>query len=203
MHVAVGDALALEDDLVEAGRAYLRAVVALNRVGAAEVVDVYLRLSAVNARRGKPGVARRYLDRAAALAPDHPGVLRRLVAWLAEREAWDELPACEEALLDAVASDPLGLELELLRSGDRWWRRASDVVTARRRYEEAVVRFPHSERARVRLRALERSIPTTSGFAPASEHPAMDEACDTEPPVSVTRWIGATADEEAGDRVLP
>ena len=76
--------------------------------------------------------------------------------WLGDNERWDELAEVEEALFTAIADDAIALQLALLRSGDRWWRRAGETDMAWRRYDEATTRFPESERAKARMRALAR-----------------------------------------------
>jgi hypothetical protein len=68
-------------------------------------------------------------------------------------ENWLQVDECERLLFETIR-DPATRVHELLKSGDRWWRRKDDLSRARWRYREATMIDPLSEQAAARLRAI-------------------------------------------------
>ena len=136
---------------------YVRAVSLLQAGPRRAQIDAYLRLGHANRRGGRMVACVHAYRKALDLDPRHIDALRALVDLHVEWEEWEFVQPIEERLFDVLEGDPR-LHDELLRSGDRWWKRAAEPEQALLRYRRALRSFPESTRVQVRLRAVSKGL---------------------------------------------
>lgn len=189
-----GDAALARGDIDAAAARYVAAIDRLRQAPLATQAEAYLRLGRANRLRGRAAAAVHCLKKALVMAPRHLAALAELVALHAAWSDWDAMALAEDELLRAI-DDPEAQLRELLRSGDRWWRRAGDPVRAEARYHAALALDRGHEATHARLRALADSRRRAEAF-----DRLRDEAARApDAPERARRWLalGRAQVEEA------
>lgn len=153
-----GDAFFLAERHEDAAREFVHALDALEGHLSPLTVDVYLRLGRANQALGRVTACLHSYKKALEADPEHAPTLRALAELHLE---WNEVQAADrvERRLFTCAGSAEERAAELIRSGDRWWKRAQDPERAKRRYRKALLVTPRSlgaarQRILARLRAI-------------------------------------------------
>ncbi len=154
-----GDAHFRASDHAAAARAFARALDLLAGRVTELTVDVYLRLGRANEALGRVGACMHCFKKGLEADPEHAPTLRALATLHLEWHEHEAADAVEERLF-ACAGSEHECAIELIRSGDRWWKRADDPERAKRRYRRALcvepgeMAGPEQQRVVARLRAI-------------------------------------------------
>lgn len=148
-----GDASFAAGEHAVAAREYVDALETLDGRPTELMVDAYLRLGRANHALGRVTACLHCYKKGLELDPQHAPTLRALVEL---HLAWNEHAEAEavERRLFRAAETSEELSTELMRSGDRWWKRAGDPERAKQRYRRALSRSERSDRVVARLRAI-------------------------------------------------
>lgn len=173
-----------DGDVDRAATLLVQAIECLEGAGPGLRADAYVRLATVNRRRRRSAAALHCLRKALALTPRSVVAHHELVELHTEWGEWERVLGAEEALF-AVLDGVDERVRELLRSGDRWWRRAGDRARARRRYEDALLLDGKCLQAKARLRAIEQQQCQREQLR--SEHDAVRFCAD--PAERARKWL--------------
>jgi tetratricopeptide (TPR) repeat protein len=179
-----GDAALERGDADAAASLYVDAIDQLRQAPQRVQAEAYVRLGRANRVRGRTMASVHCLKKALTMAPHHVGALEELVTLHAEWNEWDSVERVEEDLFAAIA-DRDDLVRELLRAGDRWWRRAGDPARAESRYLAALELDPIHESTQARLRALADSQRRAEALATLRS--SAEKA--TDPADRARRWL--------------
>ncbi len=188
-----GDELFRAKRFDEAARCYTHALGLLEGRGGELLVETFLRLGRVHQARSRVTACLHCFKKALQVDPSHVPTLRALADLHLEWRELEAAAAVERRLFAAVTGDE-ARALELIRSGDRWWKRARSPEHAKQRYRRALAFTGHHERATARLRAVSNT--TTQDELAALEARAHHTADDAERAralfeLGVATWIEA------------